>query len=124
MSNGPLVFCTHRIKYWATNPWDGRTVTVVGVTVDEALGQEIWENAGGANFSLMTAVLISAKLDANNATGIPAIDNAESWMAEQDLVNPDGSLHWDKPFESLAQRVEARILMVDLLNFMKEYRCD
>jgi len=123
MSNGPLELCTRGYKYWSTNSWNGRAVTVVGVLVDETLGDEIYQNLNPANFSLLVAQLVAAKLNVNNSTGIGIIDDAEAWMADQGLVNPDGSLNYSKPFDSQQQLSTAIFHTRQLNGFNKTYRC-
>lgn len=110
MTNGPLFLCTFGYGYWRSHGWGDKQAIVLGVVVDEALGHEIMSSIGGNdNFSLLFTELIAAKLNANNASGIPVIDNAEEWMAAQPgLINPDGTLNYTKTFDSFLQRMIAR----------------
>ncbi len=123
MSNGPRELCTRGYKYWSTSTWNGRAVTVVGVLVDEELGGEIFQNLNPANFSLLVGQMVAAKLNVNNSTGIAIIDDAEAWMADQGLVNPDGTLNYSKAFDSQEQLSTAIYHTRQLNGFNKTYRC-
>jgi hypothetical protein len=123
MSNGPLVLCTRAPKYWLSNSWEGATVSILGATVDEALWHDIFQSATAGNFSYLFMMLTVSELNTNDATGIPIIDEIEGWMAGQDLVNSDGTLNWDKPFDSNQQRDTARNYVLSLVQFTKSNVC-
>jgi hypothetical protein len=123
MSIGVFALCTNPKIWWETNPWDGAQVTVVGTPVDEALGKQIMVKAHWANFSKMIAQLVTAKLNVNNATGIEVIDSAEAWLATQGVVQADGTLDWDKAFESREQQDAAFRFFVSLQKFNTSSPC-
>ncbi len=123
MSNGPLVLCTRSKGYWKTHPWNGATVTICGVEVDEAFGKEIMWNANASNFSMFFAQLIVAKLNVFDATGVPAIDEAEAWLCAQPDIMIGGSLNWDKSFDSKDQKREARDYWWALNCLNHQFRC-
>jgi hypothetical protein len=123
MSNGALALCLRTLKYWATNSWNGQVVTIVGVDVDQTLGYEIFGNISSDNFSRLISQLVVAKLNVNNSTGVDPIDEIESWLADQGLVNPDGSLNYSKPFVSRGQRVTANQYFNLLVLFNNKYKC-
>ncbi len=123
MSTGGMLLCNSPKHWWETNSWDGLRVTVVGVPVDETLGKEIMVKAHWANFSKMVAQLVTAKLNVNNATGLAEIDDAEAWLAQQGLVQADGTLDWDKPFDSREQQNAAFRFFVSLRKFNESNTC-
>lgn len=123
MSTGGMLLCNSPKYWWETNSWDGLRVTVVGVPVDETLGREIMVKAHWANFSKMVAQLVTAKLNVNNATGLAEIDNAEAWLAQQGLVQADGTLDWDKSFASREQQDAAFRFFVSLRKFNESNTC-
>jgi hypothetical protein len=122
-STGGMLLCNSPKYWWETNSWDGLRVTVVGVPVDETLGREIMVKAHWANFSKMVAQLVTAKLNVNNATGLAEIDNAEAWLAQQGLVQADGTLDWDKSFASREQQDAAFRFFVSLRKFNESNTC-
>lgn len=117
MTAGPLVLCTKTIGYWKNHSWDGATVSICGDTIDESEGKEILWNARGNNFSMFFAQLIAAKLNTNNATGIPTIDDAEAWLCAQ-------GVEWDSDFASKQQKREAAAYWEDLDAFNNQYECE
>ena len=123
MSTGGMALCNSPKTYWETNPWDGLRVTVLDVPVDETFGHEIMAKAHWANFSKMVAQLVTAKLNVNNATGLAVIDDAEAWLATQGLVKDDGTLEWNKAFESKAQQDAAFMRFVSLRRFNESNPC-
>jgi hypothetical protein len=123
MSTGAMALCNSPKIFWETNSWGGLRVTVLGVPIDETFGQEIMVKAHWANFSKMVAQLVTAKLNVNNATGLAVIDDAEAWLATQGLVKADGTLYWNKPFESKAQQDAAWMYFVSLRQFNESNPC-
>jgi hypothetical protein len=123
MSIGPFMLCNTPMKYWRDQPWDGIRVTVLGARVYELLGKKIMVNAHKWNFSLLFAEIIAAKLNVNNSTGIAAIDEAETWMADQGLLNPNGTLNWSKSFTSAAQKAQANAYVLALQTFNVSNPC-
>jgi hypothetical protein len=123
MTVGMMQLCNSPKTWWETNPWGGLRVTVLGVPVDETFGHEIMTKAHWANFSKMVAQLVTAKLNVNNATGLAVIDDAEAWLATQGLVKADGSLDWNKPFESRQQQDAAYRYFVSLRQFNESSPC-
>lgn len=129
MTVGPLELCTRTIGYWKNHPWNDATITICDVPLDEELGKMILCDARGNNFSMFFAQLIAAKLNTNNSTGIPVIDDAEAWLCGQPdivIVNPDGSysLNWNKSFDSKWQKREAAEYWEDLDYFNNEFECE
>lgn len=124
MSTGGMMLCNIPKTWWENNPWDGLRVTVLGVPIDETLGHEIMAKAHWANFSKMVAQLVTAKLNVNNATGVALIDDAEAWLATQGLVQADGTLDWDKSFESKQQQTTAFMYFVKLRQFNESNPCE
>jgi hypothetical protein len=124
MSTGGMALCNSPKHWWETNSWDGLRVTVVGVPVDEALGKEIMVNAHWANFSKMVAQLVAAKLNVNNSSGLAVIEEAETWLAQQGLVQADGTLDWNKPFDSKEQQDAAFKYFVSLRQFNESSPCE
>lgn len=124
MSNGPLVLCTRTIGYWKNHDW-GRSISVLGVWVDEVEGSNVLWNASGKNFSMLFAQLIAAKLNVNNATGLTVIDDAEAWLiAQPNIINPDGTINWFKTFDSNQQRQQAEAHKDALEAFNIDNKCD
>lgn len=83
MTVGPFVFCTRTIGYWKNHSWNGETVIICGVEVSEngtINGMDILWGARGKDHSMLFAQLIAAKLNCGNCVGIPAIDEAESYI--------------------------------------------
>ena len=120
MTVGPLVPCTRTIGYWKNHDWDGATVTICEETVDEELGKKILWGARGNNFSMFFAQLIAAKLNTNNATGIPEIDDAEAWLCEEQGLHVTD---WNSDFTSKPQKREAAGYWEDLDAFNNQYLC-
>jgi len=124
MSLGPFAICTKGIGYWKNHSWNDAVVTIGGIQIDETLGNEILRNARGKNFSMLFAQLIAAKLNVNNSSGIPIIDDAEIWLYSQpDIINGDLSLNWGKDFESKQQKREAAKYWEALDAFNDMYEC-
>ena len=93
MSSAPLVGCTRTIGYWKNHSWEGRTITVCGISVNEDLGKQLLTRANGKTYSMFIAQLIAAKL--NNGGGFPDVVDAEDWLCLnanltdiQNLLNP------------------------------------
>jgi len=124
MSLGPFALCTRSIGYWKKHSWNDAVITIGGIPIDEALGSEILQDARGKNFSMLFAQLIAAKLNMNNSTGIPIIDDAEIWLCSQpDIFNGDLSLNWNKDFDSKQQKREAAKYWEALDEFNDMYEC-
>ncbi len=138
MSVGPLalepaspVFCTYTIGYWKNHAWDGRTVSILGVTVDEALGKQILKGASSKNMSMLFAQLIAAKLNVNNASGIEVIDGAEDYLAVLDgatadiVINAAGgqTLNWKRPHSSGTEKSLTAYWSGLLDEFNNVYHC-
>lgn len=122
MTTGRLgVICTRTIGYWKTHSWNGATVTICGEPVNETLGKEILWAARGNYFSMLFAQLIAAKLNVNNATGIPEIDEAEAWLCS---LPPE--IEWNTPFKGQywSYKSAATALWSALDNFNNEFECD
>jgi hypothetical protein len=125
MSLGPFALCTRSIGYWKKHSWNDAVIAIGSIQIDESLGNEILRNARGKNFSMLFAQLIAAKLNINNSTGIPIIDDAEIWLCSQpDIINGDLSLNWDKDFDSKQQKREAAKFWEALGAFNDMYECD
>ncbi len=120
MSAGPLALCTRTIGYWKNHPWNGMAVTICGETVDETFGKTVLKSAKGKNFSMFFAQLIAAKLNVNNATGIPTIDEAEAWLCDQGLGIDD----YKDPFKSKAQKRDAVEYWEALDLFNNSFPCE
>jgi hypothetical protein len=123
MSIGPFTLCTSPMAFWRDHPWEGVRVKVLGVPVNELYGMRIMVNARPSNFSLLFAELIAAKLNTNNSTGIAVIDDTETWMAAQGLINPNGTLNWRKPFDSAGQKAQANEFIFQLQTFNVSNPC-
>jgi len=131
MTYGREVFCTRTIGYWKNHSWDGMVITICDVEVDEELGQVILWNANGSNFSMLFAQLIAAKLNTYDYDDSNCIDcddvivDAEWWLCEQqDIINPDGSLNWDKTFDSCHQKYMAAYYWERLDYCNNKYECE
>jgi len=131
MSLGPFALCTRGIGFWKNHSWDDTVVTICGLEIDETgsegriNGKNILRNARGNNFSMLFAQLIAAKLNMNNSTGIPEIDDAEVWLCSQpDIINNDLFLNWNKDFDSKEQKREAAEYWENLDAFNNRYDCD
>jgi hypothetical protein len=122
--------CTKTIGYWKNHSWEGATVSICGVPIDETLGDEILWAARGKNFSMFFAQLIAAKLNTDNSSGLPFINEAEEWLCEQTTIiiyDADGNaigLNWNKSFDSKRQKRRASRFWEDLDDFNNEYPCD
>ncbi len=124
MTSGPLALCTRTIGYWKNHDWD-RSITILGVPVSQTEGQMVLRNATSKDFSMLFAQLIAAKLNVNNATGLPVIDDAEAWLATQTgLIHPDGSINWFKGFEYKKTKVIAGHYKDALDEFNNAYHCE
>lgn len=124
MSLGPFALCTRSIGYWKKHSWNDAVITIGGLPIDENLGNEILRNAKGKNFSMLFAQLIAAKLNMNNSTGIPIMDDAEIWLCSQpEIINGDLSLNWNKDFDSKQQKREAADYWEALDDFNNMYEC-
>lgn len=125
MSAGKLIICTRTTGYWKNHSWEGATVTICDVVVDEALGNEILWNANGSNFSMLFAQLIAAKLNCGHCWLEEKIALAEQWLCSRPgIINPDGALNWDKPFESEREKCIATCLWRKLDCFNNNFECD
>lgn len=89
MSVGPLIECTRTIGYWKNHSWEGQTVTICEMEItedgsgDTINGMDILWSARGNTYSMLFAQLIAAKLNANGAFGIDAIENAEDYICTE-----------------------------------------
>jgi hypothetical protein len=124
MANGPLgYFCTRTIGYHMNHDWP-ISVSICGVAIGQEEGQEILSSAKGKNFSMLIAQLIAAKLNTGNALGVDIIDGAETFLCEQGVVNEEGELWWNMPFESKQQKAEANYWKDMLDAFNNENQCE
>ena len=123
MTVGPLSLCTYTIGYWKNHSWRGTVALICGVPVDETSGKNILSNASSKDFSMLFAQLIGAKLNTNNSTGIPVIDNAEEWLCAQSGIITDTTLNWNKSFDSKAQKSTANGYSKALDDFNKYIEC-
>ncbi len=120
MSVGPLSLCTKTIGYWKNHLWDDRGVTICGVLVLEEEGKDILWSARGNNYSMLFAQLIAAKLNTNNATGIPEIEAAEDYI---EAMWPDGWRgHVNDPIPK-PEKKTARALWEALDDFNNRFPC-
>ena len=125
MTVGPLMeLCTRTIGYWKNHPWDGRTVTICGITVNEDLGKKILWDARGNNFSMFFAQLIAAKLNCGDCVGLTVIDDADWWLCQQPDIITGGKLNWSKSFDSKEQKSQAASYWEALDDFNNEYECE
>jgi len=125
MSAGKLIICTRTIGYYKNHSWEGETVTICDVVVDEELGKEIMWNANGTNFSMLFAQLIAAKLNCEHCRYEDKIARAEAWLCSQPgIINEDGTLNWDKEFDSERQKKIAECLWRKLDCFNNNFECD
>jgi hypothetical protein len=125
MSLGPFALCTRSIGYWKNHSWNNVVITICGIKISETLGNDILWEARGKNFSMLFAQLIAAKLNTNNSTGIPEIDDAEVWLSSQpDIINLDLSLNWNKDFHSKQQKREAVYFWEALDAFNNMHECE
>jgi len=125
MTVGQLGICTRTIGYWKNHPWNGQTVTICGVEVDEELGMQILWDARGKDFSMFFAQLTAAKLNTYDSSGVPVIDDALAWLCSQpDIFTKDGELNWHKSFDSTEQKQEASAYWEALDYFNNEYHCE
>ncbi len=105
MSVGPLILFTYTTGYWKSHSWCNELALICGVPVDETQGKYILYYAHSKNFSMLFAQLIAAKLNTNNSSGIPIIEDAELWLCSQTgIINNDGKLNWNKCFDSETQK--------------------
>jgi hypothetical protein len=124
-------FCTYTIGYWKNHAWQGKTITILGVTVDEAYGKTILSKAKSLNMSMLFAQLIAAKLNVNNATGIAVIDGAENFLAVLDKATGDivkyqagkPYLNWNRAFGSATEKQLATYWSGLLDEFNNIYHC-
>ncbi|HUT25891.1 MAG TPA: DUF4214 domain-containing protein, partial [Sumerlaeia bacterium] len=114
----------HSKGYWKNHSWDGAVVLILGVEIDETLGQEILSGARGNDFSMLFAQLIAAKLNTNasSAVVVPEIQAADDFLQSVedeygDVALEDGSLNWDRPFDTKDQKQEAVALWEALDEF-------
>lgn len=119
MTVGPLMLCTRTIGYWKNHSWDNATVTICGVPVDETLGKEILWGARGNNFSMLFAQMIAAKLNCNTC-GV----TSEQWLCAQPDITTNGTLNWNKTFDSKQQKREAAGYWEALDEFNNQYECE
>ena len=100
--------CTYTIGYWKNHPWEYSegsgfpgSVQLCGETIGESDGKQILRSAKNSNFSMLTAQLIAAKLNAGaSAAGTPIMDvirDAEAFLCEQ--VDPEGKRGWSQTFD-------------------------
>jgi hypothetical protein len=113
-SAAPVAPTVHSMGYWKNHSWEGATIAILAVGIDETLGQEILSGARGDNFSMLFAQLIAAKLNTNasSAIVIPEIAAAEGFLQSVedqygDVILDDGSLNWSRPFDTKEQKEEA-----------------
>jgi hypothetical protein len=83
MSIGRQGLCTKTIGYWKNHIWSDRGVTICGVLILEENGKNILWNSRGNNYSKLFAQLIAAKLNTNDSTGIPEIEEAENYICSR-----------------------------------------
>ncbi|MCK5378922.1 MAG: hypothetical protein KAJ78_05925, partial [Acidobacteria bacterium] len=126
MANGSMTVdvCTFTIGYYKNHSWDGATVDVCGVTVDEELGMEILSNAKAKNFSMLFAQYIAARLNVGDVGGYTVIDDAEAWLCQQENAVDGGELFWDATFYDKTQKAEANSFMGPLDEFNNSNHCD
>jgi hypothetical protein len=117
MSVGMLQLCNSPTSYWLRNTWGGVRITVAGAVVNKTLGNQILANASPDNFSGVVAQMVAAKLNVTNSGGLAVIDDADTWLADQGLVDANGNLDWDKAFGSTAQQDQATAYAAALAEF-------
>lgn len=132
-TNEPPVFCTYTIGYWKNHSWDGATVTILDVEIDEATGKEILRNAKSKNMSMLFAQLIAAKLNVNNASGVDIIDAAEDFLSvldevTHDIMIQDASgewvINWNRDYDNDEVRAIAAHWKTLLDEFNNMYHCE
>ncbi|QDF75841.1 MULTISPECIES: hypothetical protein [Shewanella] len=97
MTTGPLVMCSKTIGYWKNHAWNGATVTINGLLIDEIIGRfgdkeegdkpyngSLW-SAKGKTYSMLYAQLIAAKLNTNNSYTVQLLNDAEAFLFEKDF---------------------------------------
>jgi len=131
-AQAPGGFCTRTIGYWKNHTWNGRTITILGVVVDECFGRQILRNATSKNMSMLFAQLIAAKLNVNDASGLETIDGAEDYLALLDEAtasmvisgsNGGLTLNWTRAHGSKTEKL-LTTYWADLLDeFNNAYHC-
>lgn len=126
LSGSPPFLCEtiHSKGYWKNHSWEGTTITILSVTIDETSGKEILRNARARDFSMFFAQLVTAKLNINGSSSavVPEIDDAEAYLQALedqygDVVLDDNTLNWTRPFDSQEQKAEAEPLWEALDDF-------
>ena len=123
--------CTYTIGYWKNHRWEYSegsgfpgSVQLCGEVIGEFDGKQILRSAKNSNFSMLTAQLIAAKLNAGaSAVGTPIMDvirEAEAFLCEQ--VDPEGKRGWSQSFsrvviDGLTQKQWATDYKDDLVYF-------
>lgn len=97
MSVGPQVLCNKTIGYWKNHSWNGAGITICDVLVQEDEGKDILWRCRGNNYSMLFAQLIAAKLNTNNSTGIPEIEEAEDYICTHWSSGWQGHIHYPIP---------------------------
>jgi hypothetical protein len=83
MSIGRQGLCTKTIGYWKNHSWNDRGITICGVLIQEVEGKKILWSSRGNNYSKLFAQLIAAKLNTNDSTGIPEIEETENYICSK-----------------------------------------
>jgi len=130
--------CTKTIGYYKNHSWNGRTVTICGVTINETIGRGtlskgknngmLW-NANSTNFSMLVAQLMAALLNTGGNTYVligpsVTIQTVLNWLCAQPGIVVGGSLAWNKAFSNITQKQTATYYsgLLDLFNNSNE--CD
>jgi hypothetical protein len=118
LTTGQLAICTRTIGYRKTHSWKGRTITINGEVIDEALGKQILWHATSRNFSMLWAQLIGAKLNCESCGG--AILEAEGFLLTAGIT----TAIYDAEFVDKNQKSEATRLSQLLDAYNNSNHCD
>lgn len=124
MSNGVIHSCNYTIGYYKNHDWEGATVHICGVAIDEEIGAEVLWDAKNKNFSMLFAQMIGAKLNTFDATGIPFIDEAEAWLCSQENAFDGNELFFEADFIDRDQKGIASDYKTTLDDFNNSDHCD
>jgi hypothetical protein len=122
MSVGSQGLCTKTIGYWKNHSWDGAGITLCGVLIqkEEDKDKDILWNCRGNNYSMLFAQLIAAKLNTNNSTGIPEIEEAENYICA--LWSSDWQSHVHDPIPK-SEKKTVTALWNALDRFNNSFQC-